>query len=131
MSTHSPLFFSERSRASAEARAKPRAFGLDKPNNVSQPGLQKIVRVDEWKAHPPNPDDLMLDPVKQRTFGSEKWNSIFCDVLFPGQIKFLRRLKTGKVAGTAMQFESVSKFARALPAGSGEVARILSSDVLR
>ena len=48
-SDHVPYFLPDGPRASAQARAHPMGFGFDELNKVTQSGLQKMVRMGDWK----------------------------------------------------------------------------------
>jgi DNA-binding beta-propeller fold protein YncE len=103
---------------------------------ASEPGILLEFDADSGKllssiSTPPNPDDMALDPITQRVFVPGNGTLSVYDVSVPGQIKFLQRVETGKEARTGILFASGSKFAVAVPAGSGEVARVLLFDVLR
>jgi hypothetical protein len=44
-----PFFLPDGPRASAAARAHPEGFGFDELNKVTMSGLQKMVRMGDWK----------------------------------------------------------------------------------
>lgn len=48
-SDHVPYFLRDGPRASPEALKHPREFGFDELNKVTQSGLQKMVRMGDWK----------------------------------------------------------------------------------
>ncbi|MFP5210354.1 MAG: sulfatase-like hydrolase/transferase [Acidobacteriota bacterium] len=48
-SDHVPYFLPDGPRASPKARAHPMGFGFDELNKVTQSGLQKMVRMGDWK----------------------------------------------------------------------------------
>ena len=48
-SDHVPFFLPDGPRATERARENPREYGFDELNKVTQSGLQKMVRMGEWK----------------------------------------------------------------------------------
>jgi len=80
---------------------------------------------------PPSPDDMEFDPATKRVFVPGNGALSVYDASLPGHIHLLDRVETGKNARTGILFTSATRYAVAVPALDGRVARVLMFDVHR
>lgn len=80
---------------------------------------------------PPNPDDMALDGATGRLYVPGSGALSVYDVSVPGRLKLLEQARTGEHARTGLLFASATKYAVAVPAAGGRVARVLIFDIGR
>ena len=74
---------------------------------------------------------MAFDPVSGRVFVPGSGALSVYDASVPGRVKLLEQVRTGEDARTGLLFASATKYAVAVPAAGGRVARVLIFEIGR